>query len=98
MAKFDVKTMYNFENYLRLQHSGEVNMVSSAARDKLGISKEEHRFILDNYNDLLQEYNELKVVDEIIDDAKQRVHDGGKGEKEMGFKRTPKTQEEKSDG
>lgn len=98
MAKFGTKQMYNFENYLKLQHSGETNMVSSKVCEVLGISKEEHRFILDNYNEMLQEYEELKVVDELIDDAKQRVNDGGKGEKEMGFKQTGQTQEEMYDG
>lgn len=86
MSSFDTKTLYNFEKYLMLQKSGEVNMVSSEVQARLGISKEEHRYIIDNYSALLDEYNKLKVVDELIDDAKMRVGDNTKGEKEMGFK------------
>lgn len=85
MSGFDTKMMYAFENYLELQHSGEINMVSSAVQAKLGISKEEHHFILENYSALLEEYNKLKVVNEIIEDAKARVDGKGKEEKSMGF-------------
>lgn len=85
MANFDTKTMYAFEKYLELQKSGEINMVSSEVQSKLGISKEEHQFIMKNYSALLQEFNELKVVNELIADAKARVEGKGKDEKSMGF-------------
>ena len=85
MANYDTKTMYAFEKYLELQKSGEMNMVSSQVQTRLGISKEEHHFIMENYNDLLEEYKELKVVDEIIADAKARVNSKGKDEKSLGF-------------
>ena len=83
MAKYDDKTIRNFEAYLNLQKSGEVNMVSSKVQDVLGISKEEHRFILDNYSDILTEFNALKVVDEVLSDAKARVD--GKGNDDKGL-------------
>ena len=73
MAQFDDKVMRNFELYLNLQKSGEINMVSSRVQDMLGISKDEHLFIMNNYSELLNAYNELKVVDEVISDAKERV-------------------------
>lgn len=73
MAKFDDKTIRNFELYLNLQKSGEINMVSARVRDVLGISKDEHLFIMNNYSELLEAYNKLKVVDEVITDAKERV-------------------------
>ena len=85
MSKFDTKTMYAFEKYLELQRSGEINMVSSEVQTKLGISQEEHHFILENYSALLEEYNNLKVVNELIEDAKARVDGKGKDEKSMGF-------------
>ena len=80
MAKYDTKTMYNFEKYLALQKSGELNMVSPEVQSRLGITKEEHLFILEHYSELLNEYEELKVVDELIDEAKARVE--GEPEKE----------------
>ncbi len=73
MTTHDTKTMYNFEKYLELQRSDELNMVSPEVRDRLGISREEHLYILNNYDELLKEYEELKVVDEIIDEAKNRA-------------------------
>ncbi len=85
MSKFDDKTIRDFEKYLKLQKSGEINMVSSQVRDKLGISKEEHEFIMKNYSAILEEYNDLKVVDEIIKDAKARVDGEVPQEKTMGF-------------
>lgn len=94
MSSFDTKTLYNFEKYLMLQKSGEINMVSSEVQARLGISKEEHRFIMKNYSALLDEYNKLKVVDEIIEDAKKRVGDNSKDEKEMGFKDVAATKTE----
>lgn len=83
MANFEVATMTAFEKYLELQRSGEVNMVSSEVQVRLGISKEEHRYIMENYKALLEEFNSLKVVNEVIADAKARV--GGKGKDEMGL-------------
>ena len=85
MSKFDTKTMYSFEKYLELQHSGELNMVSSEVQTKLGISKEEHHFILENYSSLLEEFRNLKVVNELIEDAKARVDGKGNDEKSLGF-------------
>ena len=85
MTVFEDKTMYAFEKYLELQRSGELNMVSSEVQARLGISKEEHHFILENYNALLEEYNRLKVVDEVIADAKARSEGKGKDEKSLGF-------------
>ena len=76
MAKYDDRTLRNFENYLELQKSGEMNMVSSAVRERLGISKEEHLYILENYSDIKEEYESLKVVDEVLKDAKERVYGG----------------------
>lgn len=88
MAKFDDKTMYNFERYLNLQKSGELNMVSSEVRMKLGISEEEHHFILNNYTDLKKEFDDLKVVDEVLADAKQRANGDYEPDKTMGFNKT----------
>ena len=85
MSKFDTKTMYSFEKYLALQKSGEVNMASSEVQTRLGISKEEHYYIMENYNDLLEEYKSLKVVNEIIADAKARVEGKGKEDKGRNF-------------
>lgn len=85
MSKFDTKTMYVFEKYLELQHSGEINMASSEVQKRLGITKEEHRFILDNYNALYDEFKDLKVVDELIADAKERVEGKGKGDRDLDF-------------
>lgn len=76
MAKFDDRTLRNFENYLKLQQSGEMNMVSAGVRERLGISKEEHLFILENYSEIKKEYENLKVVDEVLQDAKARVNSG----------------------
>lgn len=83
MAKFDDKVMRDFEKYLQLQKSGEINMVSSRVQDILGITKEEHRFIMENYSEISKEFNDLKVVDEVIKDAKVRAE--GKGDKEQGL-------------
>lgn len=83
MSKYEAKIMYNFEKYLDLQSTGAVNMVSPKVREILGISESEHRFILQNYSELKQEYDELKVVDELLKDAKARV-DGDKA-KEKGL-------------
>lgn len=85
MSDFDTKTMYTFEKYLELQRSGELNMVSSEVQVRLGISEEEHRFIMNNYSALLEEYNGLKVVNEIIADAKARAEGNNKDEKSLGF-------------
>ena len=73
MAKYDTKTMYDFEKYLELQESGELNMVSPEVQSRLGITRDEHHYILQHYSELLAEYEELKVVDELIDDAKARA-------------------------
>lgn len=93
MVNFDTKTMYAFEKYLELQQSGELNMVSSEVQSRLGISQEEHRFIMENYAALMDEYKDLKVVDEVISDAKARVN--GKTNEEMGknFTQDNKAQE-----
>ena len=85
MSKFDTKVMYNFEKYYDLQKSGEINMVSSEVQKKLGISQEEHRFIMNNYDDLLKEFENLKVVDELLEDAKKRVNGDYEPEKDKGF-------------
>ena len=81
MAKFDTKTMYDFEKYLELQRSGELNMVSPEVREKLGITKDEHHYILEHYSELLDEYEEFKKVDELIEDAVAR----SEGDKEKGL-------------
>ena len=73
MAKYDTKTMYDFEKYLELQRSGELNMVSPEVQDRLGITKDEHLYILQHYSELLAEYEEFKKLDEVIDDAVARV-------------------------
>ena len=86
MTKFDDKTMRAFEKYLELQKSGKTNMVSSRVQDMLGISKDEHIFIMTHYSELLDEYNSLKVVDEVIADAKERVGDNHAKSKGKGFK------------
>ena len=88
MAEFEQKVMYTFEKYLELQKSGEMNMVSPEVQARLGISKEEHHFILENYGALLDAYKELKVVNEVIADAKERAEGRGKGEKSLGFKKS----------
>lgn len=85
MAKFEDKTMRDFEKYLELQKSGEMNMMSPQVQERLGISKDEHLFIIKNYDALKKEYDELKVVDEIIKDAKARVNGEETQEKTMGF-------------
>lgn len=92
MAKFDTKMMYAFEKYLELQRSGEMNMVSKEIQGKLGISKEEHHFIMENYGDLLEEYTNLKVVNEVLADAKERAEGRGKDEPSLGFKEKPLNQ------
>ena len=80
MSKFDDKMMRQFEQYLKLQKSGEINMVSAQVRERLGITKEEHVYIMEHYSELLKEYNDLKVVDEVIADAKNRAEgNDGKG-------------------
>lgn len=85
MAKFDDKVIRDFEKYLALQKSGEMNMMSSQVQQRLGISKEEHMFIIKNYSAIKEEYDSLKVVDEVLEDAKARVN-GEKGQdKTMGF-------------
>ena len=81
MANFDTKTMFAFEKYLELQKSGEVNMASSEVRERLGISKDDHLFLVENYSALMAEYKELKVVNEVIADAKARVEGGAGKEK-----------------
>ncbi len=86
MTKFDDKMMRTFEKYLELQKSGKTNMVSSRVQDMLGISKDEHAFIMTHYSELLDEYNSLKVVDEVIADAKERVSDNHGKSKGKGFK------------
>ena len=73
MAKYDAKTMYDFEKYLEFQKSGELNMVSPEVQDRLGITKDEHLYILQHYSELLEEYEEFKKLDEVIDDAVARV-------------------------
>lgn len=93
-VSFDTKTMYSFEKYLELQHSGEVNMASKEARERLGIGKDEHLFLIENYSALLAEFKELKVVDELLKDAKARVEGKGKGEKSLGFHKAEPEQEE----
>ena len=98
MSNFEDKTMYAFEKYLELQRSGEMNMVSSEVQARLGISKEEHHFILENYNALLEEYNRLKVVDEVIADAKARSEGKVKDEKSLGFKKTPEPEKDEEQG
>lgn len=85
MAKFDDKTMRDFEKYLELQKSGEMNMISPQVQNRLGISKEEHMFIIKNYDDILEEYNKLNVVDEVLEDAKARANGEKSHEKTMGF-------------
>lgn len=85
MSNFDTKTMYNFEKYLELQKSGEMNMASPDVRTRLGISKEEHQFLMKNYSSLLQEFNNLKVVNEIIADAKARAEGKSRDDKTMTF-------------
>lgn len=92
MEKYDGKVMRDFEKYLELQKSGEINMVSSAVQKRLGITKEEHQFIMKNYNDIKKEYDKLFIVDEIIADAKKRVDGEVEPEKTMGFnKEAPET-------
>ena len=69
MAKYDSKTMYNFEKYLVLQKSGELNMVSPEVQSRLGITKDEHLYILEHYSELLEEYEKYKNLDDVIEDA-----------------------------
>lgn len=88
MAKFDDKVMRDFEKYLTLQKSGEVNMMSSRVQSQLGISKDEHMFILNNYNELKKEYDSLKVVDDVLADANKKVHGDSEPDKTMGFNKT----------
>ncbi len=83
MSKYTTKEMYNFEQYLELQNSGIVNMVSPRVREILGIDENEHKFILTNYSGLLEEYKNLKVVDELLDDAKARVNGGQSKEENL---------------
>ena len=98
MAKFEDGLMRVFERYLEIQKSGEINMVSSRVRDVLGISKEEHQFIMTHYAELLEEFNELKVVDEVIADAKERVaKSSGKGKGSKGKEVTSDLAEQELD-
>lgn len=83
MAKYDSKTMYNFEKYLKLQKSGDLNMVSPKVQTRLGITKDEHLFILMNYDKILQEYEENKSLDKDIEDAVARAE----GEQSEGHSR-----------
>lgn len=78
MARFDSKTMYNFEKYLKLQKSGELNMLSPEVRERLEISKDEHYYIIEHYSELFEEYEESKKLDVVIEDAEARA----KGEAE----------------
>ena len=87
MAKYDTKTMYNFEKYLALQKSGELNMVSPEVQSRLGISRDEHHYILKHYSELLEEYEELKVVDKLIDEAKARAEGEPEKERSKDFNR-----------
>ena len=79
MAKYDSKTMYNFEKYLKLQKSGDLNMVSPEVQTRLGITKDEHLFILTNYDKLREEYEENKTLDKDIEGAIVRA-EGEQGE------------------
>lgn len=45
-----------FERFVKLQYSGVVNMVSKNVQDVLGITPEEHRYILNNYESLKKKY------------------------------------------
>lgn len=87
MAEFDTRTMYSFEKYLDLQKSGEVNMASSEVQKRLGITDAEHKFIMENYGALYETYKELKVVNEIIADAKERAEGGDKSKEKKELNR-----------
>lgn len=73
MANYDSKTMYNFEKYLELQKSAELNMVSPEVQTRLGITRDEHHYILEHYSELLEEYEENKNLDKDIEDAISRA-------------------------
>ena len=88
MSKYDDRTIRNFEKYLQLQKSGEMNMVPSQVQGRLGIDKEEHLFILNNYDALLEEYNSMKVVDEVLEDAKSRANGNHSKEQTKGFNKS----------
>tara|TARA_R100000234_G_scaffold119302_1_gene101864 strand:+ start:987 stop:1166 length:180 start_codon:yes stop_codon:yes gene_type:complete len=49
-------TQEEFHHFVKIQHSGEYNMVDSAVADIIGIDSTQHMFILRNYEELEQKY------------------------------------------
>lgn len=49
----DTITSEMFKEFLILQQSGVYNMVSPEAREHLGISKQQHFYMLKNFDDLM---------------------------------------------
>lgn len=49
----DTITSEMFKEFLILQQSGVYNMVSPEVRDHLGISKQQHFYMLKNFDDLM---------------------------------------------
>ena len=48
-----------FHDFQRLQEDGSYNMIDPAIRDVLDLSKEEHYYILSNYEKLLDMYGSV---------------------------------------
>ena len=59
-------TREEFLSYVIVQHGGEANMLSQAAREMVGIEDEKYRYILLNYSKLSKEYNLTVDSEEVI--------------------------------
>jgi hypothetical protein len=52
MRTFTVKQLADFRRFRKLQRTGRYNMASPAAAAALGLTKEEHLFVIENYDAL----------------------------------------------
>jgi hypothetical protein len=50
MSKFTKQQMQQFDEFVRVQKSGRFNMMTPQAGAAAGLSKEDHLFILRNYD------------------------------------------------
>lgn len=46
-----------FRKYLKLQEKGDYNMMSPQVRIKLGLTREEHQYLMFNYEKIAKQYD-----------------------------------------
>lgn len=60
-TKFTDQQLKNFAAYVRVQESGRFNMFDPRARLLTGLGRDDYIFVMDNYTELQQQYEQQKA-------------------------------------